>query len=417
MSYLIKPLLLLLLLAAGPLQAASAIIPRPPQLAATSYILMDAASGRIIVEENADEALPPASLTKIMTTYIAMEEILYGNLTLQDTARISQKAAAMQGSDMFLSAGTEVTLEDLLRGIIVQSGNDASVAIAEYIAGSEDVFADLMNQYSERLGLSNSHFMNSSGYDTEDNYNTMSARDLAVLAQATVTRHAALYPMYAEPDFTYAGIFQRNRNNLLFRDSSVDGIKTGHTEAAGYCLVASAQRGDMRLISVVMGAASEEARAAESQKLLTYGFRFYETYRMFEEGTAISNVRVWSGLQEEVAVGVAEDVYITIPRGHGDSLRAVLELPSAIHAPLVEGQVLGTVNVSMAGAENVPGGVGGAGAGGAGGAEEETLELLYSAEVMAMGSVQPAGLFKRFNDWLTLVVTGGGGGSAESIAR
>ena len=383
-------------LAGPPVYAAAAIIPRAPELAATSYILMDAVTGRIIVEENADEPLPPASLTKIMTTYIAMEEVLYGNLQLTDTVRVSRRAAAMGGSTMYLEARTDVSMADLLRGVIVQSGNDASVALAEYIAGSEDAFADMMNQYAELLGMHQSHFMNASGLDSEDNYNTMSARDLALLARAAINRHADLYPMYAERDFTYGlspdgqPITQPNRNTLLFRDRSVDGLKTGWTDAAGFCLVASARRGDMRLISVVMGAAGEEARASETQKLLTYGFRFFETHRMYAQGRAITTVPVWSGAQSEVAVSVEEDAHITIPRGHRDSLRAVMELRTPIYAPLAAGEVLGTVAVSM---------------------EDEQL---YSAEVVALQAVELGGLFKRFNDWVTLMFTGDGGGGGSN---
>ena len=255
------------------------IIPRPPEIAATSYILLDAKTGSILIEENADEALPPASLTKIMTAYILEEEIMSGNLSRDDEIHISEKAWRMEGSKMFVGVNTRVRVEDLLRGIIIQSGNDASVAVAEHIAGSEEAFSDMMNQYAEVLGMSKSFFMNASGLDTELYYNTMSARDLSILARATIVNHAEFYPIYAERDFTYNDIRQANRNTLLFRDRNVDGMKTGWTEAAGYCLVASAERDGMRLISVVMGTASEEARAIETQKLLTYGFRYFETHK------------------------------------------------------------------------------------------------------------------------------------------
>ena len=256
MQRLFRLTLVLVLLAPGWLHAQS-IIPRPPEVAASSYILLDAQTGHVIVESNADEALPPASLTKIMTAYIAIEEILNGNMAMDDMVHISEKAWRMEGSKMFVGVDTQVSVEDLLRGIIIQSGNDASVAIAEHIAGSEDAFADMMNQYAEVLGMNESFFMNSSGLDTEQYYNTMSARDLAILARATIQNHSDYYPIYAEREFTYNDIRQGNRNTLLFRDRNVDGLKTGWTDAAGYCLVASAQRDDMRLISVVMGTESE----------------------------------------------------------------------------------------------------------------------------------------------------------------
>ena len=241
--------------------AAPAIIPRPPDIAATSYILIDAKTGQVLIQENADEALPPASLTKIMTSYIAIEEIISGRLTLDTPVHISEKAWRMEGSKTFVGVDTMVRAEDLLRGIIIQSGNDASVAIAEHIAGSEEAFADMMNQYAEVMGMQQSFFMNASGLDTELYYNTMSARDLALIARETVIKHKDFYPIYAEREFTYNGITQSNRNSLLFRDRNVDGLKTGWTDAAGFCLVASAERDGMRLISVVMGTASTEARA------------------------------------------------------------------------------------------------------------------------------------------------------------
>jgi D-alanyl-D-alanine carboxypeptidase (penicillin-binding protein 5/6) len=361
--------------------AAPAIIPRPPEINASSYILMDAATGHVIVEENADAALPPASLTKIMTAYIAAEEILQGNLSWQDMVHISEKAWRMEGSKMFVGVDTQVSVEDLMRGIIIQSGNDASVAIAEHIAGSEDAFADMMNQYAEVLGMTNSFFMNSSGLDTELYYNRVSARDLALLARATIRNHPDHYAMYAERDFTYNGIRQPNRNTLLFRDQNVDGMKTGWTEAAGFCLVASAARDGMRLITVVMGTESEDARAIETQKLLTYGFRYYETYKLYDANQQVSNVKVWSGQQNAVDLGIPEEVYITIPRGQAEAMSASMELDEVITAPLEQGQVMGTITVVL---------------------EDD---LLYEGEVIALQSVERAGFIKRFIDWLTLFFT------------
>lgn len=361
---------------------AQQIIPRAPDIAATSYILIDAKTGHVIVEENADEALPPASLTKIMTAYIAVEEILAGNLGLNDEVHISEKAWRMEGSKMFVGVNTQVRVEDLLRGIIIQSGNDASVAIAEHIAGSEDAFADMMNQYAELLGMNSSFFMNSSGLDTELYYNTMSARDLALLAQATVNRHPDFYPIYAEREYTYNNIRQSNRNTLLFRDRNVDGMKTGWTDAAGYCLVSSAERDGMRLISVVMGTASEEARAIETQKLLTYGFRYFETHKLFDANQVLTNVEVWSGEQNAVDLGITEEVYLTIPRGQADSMTATVDVDEIIRAPLNSGQIMGVVNVT---------------------ADDS---LIYTADVIAMQAVEQGGMFKRFIDWLTLFFNG-----------
>ena len=360
------------------LLAAAAIIPRPPEIAATSYILLDAKTGHIIVEENADEALPPASLTKIMTAYIAVEEILSGNLRLDDEVHISEKAWRMEGSKMFVGVNTQVSVEDLLRGIIIQSGNDASVAIAEHIAGSEEAFADMMNQYSEVLGLTSSFFMNSSGLDNELYYNTMSARDLSILARATITRHGQYYPIYAEREFTYNDIRQSNRNTLLFRDRNVDGMKTGWTDAAGYCLVASAERDGMRLISVVMGTVSEEARAIQTQKLLTYGFRYFETHKLYDANQILTNVRVFSGRQNAVDLGIAEEVYITIPRGQAESMTATVDVDEIIRAPLDKSQIMGVVRVVL------------------------NDDILYQGDVIAMQEVERGGVLKRFIDWLSL---------------
>ena len=369
----------LVTLLAGNLAQAQTIIPRAPDIAATSYILIDAKTGQVLVEENPDEPLPPASLTKIMTSYIAIEEILTGNLSLNDMVHISEKAWRMEGSKMFVEVNTQVSVEDLLRGIIIQSGNDASVAIAEHIAGSEEAFADMMNQYAEVLGLQNSFFMNSSGLDTELYYNTMSARDLAILARATVDRHRDFYPIYAEREFTYNNIRQSNRNSLLFRDRNVDGLKTGWTDAAGYCLVASAERDGMRLISVVTGTASEEARAIETQKLLTYGFRYYETHKLYDADQVLTTVPVFSGAESSVDLGIEEEVYVTIPRGQAEALTATVDVDEVIRAPLQERQTMGKVNVMLGD------------------------ELIYSGDVVAMRGVEEGGALKRFMDWITLM--------------
>jgi D-alanyl-D-alanine carboxypeptidase (penicillin-binding protein 5/6) len=361
--------------------AAAQIVPRVPEIAASSYILMDARTGKVIAEQNADVQLPPASLTKIMTAYIAEVEIDNGNMSLDDEVHISEKAWRTQGSKMFVDLDSKVRVEDILRGIIIQSGNDASVAMAEHLAGSEEAFADMMNQHAQRLGMSNSHFMNSSGLDTEEAYNIMSARDLAILARATIVEHPTHYSIYAEREFTYNGINQPNRNTLLFRDRNIDGMKTGWTTAAGYCLVASGERDGMRLISVVMGTASEDARAAESQKLMTYGFRYFETHKLYDAGQVISNARVWSGKEDAVDLGITEEVVATIPRGQSGALQATLRVEETITAPLTQGQVLGTVEIKLG------------------------EEIIYQGNVAAMQAVDRAGFFKRFMDWLTMFFT------------
>jgi D-alanyl-D-alanine carboxypeptidase (penicillin-binding protein 5/6) len=371
--------LLLFILGTASVHGAPAIIPRAPDIAATSYILLDAKTGHIIIEENADEALPPASLTKIMTAYIATEELISGNLSLSDEVHISEKAWRMEGSKMFVGVDTNVRVDDLLRGIIIQSGNDASVAIAEHIAGSEEAFADMMNQYAEVLGMNTSFFMNSSGLDTDQYYNIMSARDLATLARATIVRHPDYYPLYAEREFTYNDIRQPNRNTLLFRDRNVDGMKTGWTDAAGYCLVASAERDGMRLISVVMGTASEEARAIETQKLMTYGFRYFETHKLYDANQVLTNVPVWSGQESAVDLGIEEEVYITIPRGQAEQMTATVDIDEIIRAPLDNGQIMGVVNVVL---DN---------------------NILYTADVITLQEVEQGGILKRFVDWLTLL--------------
>lgn len=366
---------------AAQVPATESIIPGPPQIAASSYILLDAVTGKVIVQENADVQLPPASLTKIMTAYIAEVEIDNGNMSLDDEVHISEKAWRTQGSKMFVDVNSNVRVEDLLRGIIIQSGNDASVAMAEHIAGSEDAFADLMNQHAQRLGMSNTTFMNASGLDTEERYNIMSARDLSTLARATILEHPSHYAIYSEREFTYNGIRQPNRNTLLFRDRNIDGMKTGWTTAAGYCLVASGERDGMRLISVVMGTASEDARATESQKLMTYGFRYFETSKLYDAGDVLSSTKVWSGKENSVELGLTEEVVATIPRGQSGSLQATLNIDETITAPIELGQVLGTVQISLGD------------------------DVIYQGDVAALQAVERAGFIKRLIDFLTMFFT------------
>ena len=327
------------------LLAAPAITPLPPQLAAEGYLLIDAATGAAMVEFNAEQRLPPASLTKIMTSYVAAKAIESGTVSMDDEVNVSVKAWRMGGSRMFIREGTRVRLEDILRGIIIQSGNDASVALAEHIAGSEGAFVDVMNRYAVQLGMENTRFVNATGWPDDNHYTT--ARDLARLTVALINEYPAHYRMYSEKSFTYADIRQPNRNQLLMRDSSVDGVKTGHTEAAGYCLVASAVRDRMRLISVVMGASSQEVRASESQKLLTYGFRYFETARLYSSDESLRQVRVWGGRHQSVNLGIEEDLMVTISRGGRENLKAEISLDAEVHAPLARGDRLGELQVSF----------------------------------------------------------------------
>lgn len=334
--------------------AAPVLVPSPPKLAASSWILMDATTGKVIVEENADESLPPASLTKMMTDYIAAAEIEAGRITLDDEVPISERAWRTGGSKMFVRVGDRVRLEDLIRGIVIQSGNDASVAVAEYIAGSEEAFADLMNQQADLLGMKNSQFRNPTGWPAEGHYS--SARDLALLARQIIVEHPDHYAYYSEREFTYGTDFQtgepitqRNRNGLLWLDQTVDGMKTGHTEEAGYCLVASAERNGMRLISVVLGTDSTRARVQESQTLLRYGFRFYETLEVFAGGAELERQQVWKGAREDVAVGLPEDLVMTLVRGRYDDLEASVTVQPWLVAPLSAGDEIGSLTVSLDG--------------------------------------------------------------------
>jgi len=322
-------------------------IPGAPKLQASGYLLIDATNGEVLVEYNADEPLPPASLTKMMTAYIAEREIAEGRVSFDDKVPVSVKAWKTGGSRMFIREGTEVRLEDLLRGIIIQSGNDASVAVAEYIAGSEDIFADVMNQTAAGMGMVNSQFKNSTGLPQEGHYTT--AKDLGILAARTIKDFPDTYTIYKEKNFTYNGIKQANRNNLLFRDPSVDGLKTGHTEEAGYCLVASAERDGYRLISVVMGAATEKAREQETTKLLQYGFRYFRGQTVFEADQPLpeSSRKVWFGDAETVELAPTESLYVTLPLGRESSIQATLDAPDTLDAPLAAGTVVGTVKIML----------------------------------------------------------------------
>ncbi|MDX1345752.1 MAG: D-alanyl-D-alanine carboxypeptidase family protein [Sedimenticolaceae bacterium] len=334
----------LLLLVAG---TSPALAIDPPDIEASGHLLIDVHTGNVLSEKNADDRLEPASLTKIMTAHLVFMEIEAGRIKLEDLVTISEKAWRMGGSKMFIEVGKQVTVEDLLKGLIIQSGNDAAVALAEYVAGSEEAFAQLMNKEAERLGATGTHFVNSSGMPDPEHYTT--PRDIALMSRATILDHPEFYSWYAIKDFTYNDIKQNNRNGLLWKDSSVDGVKTGHTEAAGYCLVASAVRDGTRLMSVVMGTESTAARETASSELLNYGFRFFETRKILSAGAELQQVKVWKGDVEQVPVGVASDIYMTYPRAEKESLQAQLTLSSPIEAPLQKGQQLGSVIISLNG--------------------------------------------------------------------
>lgn len=363
-----------------PLHAAPAIIPSPPAIAASGYILIDADSGKVIVEKNADEQLPPASLTKLMTSYVLSYELENGNVSNSDWVNISENAWAQNpvfagSSLMWIEVGKKILLEDLHKGIVISSGNDASVAVAEHLAGSEGAFAEVMNQHAALLGMNDSHFVNSHGLPDPDHY--MTARDLATLSGAIIG-FPNEYKLYSLPDYTYNNIRTSNRNRLLWKDESVDGLKTGHTETAGYCLIASAKKGGMRLISVVMGASSQSARERETQKLLAYGFRYYETHSLYSAGDELSESKLWAGESDSFKLGIAEDVSLTIPRGKIKSLNAVMNIDEIVKAPVVKGQEYGEVVITLDGEE------------------------LLRAPLVALETVDEGGFFKRFWDAIML---------------
>ena len=325
--------------------AGAGIIPAPPQINATAYLLMDFNSKQMLAEKNIDEKLQPASLTKVMTVYVIASELAAGRLSMDEKVIVSEKAWKMGGSRMFIEVNKEVSVGDLLKGIIIQSGNDASVAMAEYISGTEEVFSELMNHYSNKLGLKNTHYTNSTGLPDENHYT--SARDLAILAMALIRDFPGIYELHSVKEFTFNDISQGNRNGLLWKDSSVDGIKTGHTEAAGYCLLSSARRDNMRLISVVMGASSFDAREQASLALFNYGFRFYETRELFSSGSTVTTTRIWKGVNDRVNLGVPDNIFITYPRGQFDEINTDFELPDIIEAPVSRGERLGGFRISL----------------------------------------------------------------------
>lgn len=355
---------------------AHAATPAPPALEATAYILVDAATGKVLAENNADQQIPPASLTKMMSDYVIASELKRGAIHADDKVHISEKAWAMQGSKMFVEINADINLMDLVRGMIIQSGNDATIALAEHVAGTEDAFADIMNQKAVTLGMTHSSFKNATGWPDPNHFTT--TRDLSILARAMVNDTPDQYPIYSEKEFVWHDIKQPNRNLLLWRDPSVDGIKTGHTDEAGYCLVASAKRGDTRLISVVMGTKSEDARATESEKLLTFGFREFQTQKIYPAGKVLQQAPVWSGALKQVDIGVKEAVMITIPRNMQDKLHAEVAVNKIIQAPVAEGEELGSLIIQLEGQE------------------------IFNQPVVAMVAIPEGGLFTRIWDGLHL---------------
>ena len=353
-------------------------VPAPPDVAAKNYYVIDFASGKVLAEKNPDVQVEPASITKIMTSYVVYKELEAGRLSMDDMVDISEKAWRMGGSRMYLEVNTSVSVHDLLKGLIVQSGNDASVALAEHIAGTEDAFVQLMNQYAVELGMENTHFVNSTGWPDKKHLTT--ARDIAKLSVAIIAEFPEHYAWYAEKEFTYNNIKQYNRNKLLWRDESVDGMKTGHTDSAGFCLVASATRSDMRVISVVLGTDSKKARANVSQALLNYGFRFYESHTLYDAGAVLSRPRIWSGELETLMVGLADDLAIAIPRGAYDKLDATMDIDKNIEAPVSKGQQIGVVKVALNG------------------------EQLASVPLVALETVNEGSLFQQAKDYVLRLI-------------
>jgi len=384
-KWLLPAALIIVSIAFSTISSAQKMRPAAPEIAAKAWILIDANTGTVLLESNADKQLPPASLAKMMTTYLVSNEIEEGRLTEETEVLISDNAwllggAKTDGSTMFLSPRSRVTVLDLMHGVIIQSGNDAAIALAEHVAGGEHAFADLMNQQAELLGMTNTQYMNSTGLPAEGMFT--SARDLSKIARAIIRDHPKYYEIYSKKYFEHNNINQPNRNRLLWRDKSVDGLKTGRTQEAGYCLVSSAKRRDMRLIAVVLGATNDESRARESQRLLSYGFRYFDTQVVYSAGDIIkANTKLWYGEEEFLNLTIADDVILTFPRGSEKILKAEVTLSDVIAAPIVTGQVLGNLQVSL------------------------NEALLVDVPLVAEKDIAESGLFARLFDWIILFFT------------
>ena len=356
------------------------VTPSAPVLNAKAYILIDVHSGKVIAEKNSEERLPPASLTKMMTLYVVSNALNQGRIHLDDSVRVSQEAWKIGGSRMFIKEGQQVLVEDLLKGIIVDSGNDACVAMAEHVGGTENSFADLMNQQAQNIGMKNSHFTDSTGLPDPNLYTT--AKDLAILGRALILDFPQYYDWYKQKWFTYNGIRQPNRNRLLWRDNQVDGIKTGHTNEARFCLVSSAKRGTMRLLAVVLGEPSDSSRADDSEKLLNYGFRFFETHQLYKAGQSITDLPLYKGTQDNIAVGLNDDQFVTIPTGQYQRLTVSTKVPSYLQAPIKKGDKIGDLVVQF---DN---------------------NVIATRPVYALQNVEAGGFFTRVKDSIRLMFKG-----------
>jgi len=357
--------------------AAPSLIPAPPRVNAKAYLLIDHNSGHILAEKNADKRIEPASLTKLMTAYVVLFEIERGGISLEDEVKISKKAWRMGGSRMFVEVNTHVSVEKLLKGLIIQSGNDATVALAEHIASNEASFVELMNQHAERLNMNSTHFNNSTGWPDDNHFTT--ARDLANLSRAIINDFPKHYSAYKIKEYTYNNIRQYNRNRLLWLDDRVDGLKTGHTEAAGYCLIASAKQNKMRLISIVTGTSKDDARIAASRKLLNYGFRFFETNLMHSANTEITNMRVWKGEEKQLSLGVTKNLYITTPKGLLKKLKNNIKVEAMIEAPVAQGQSYGQLNIMLGN------------------------KKLATRDLVALSTIKEGGLWRKLTDNIQLL--------------
>ncbi|MCX7515195.1 D-alanyl-D-alanine carboxypeptidase family protein [Frateuria hangzhouensis] len=356
-------------------------VPPPPDVDGKAWVLMDYATGQILASKNPDERVEPASITKIMTDYVVSAELGNGKIKMTDPVTISEHAwrgggAGTDGSTSFLKLHSQVPLKDLLYGMIIQSGNDAAIALAEHTAGSEGSFANLMNAYAKQLGMTGSHFENASGYPIENHYTT--ARDIAILSRALIHDFPEDYAISAVKQFEWNGIKQGNRNTLLWRDPSVDGIKTGHTSAAGYCLAASAKQGDSRMIAIVMGASSEKARADSAMALINYGFRFYETHKLYGANKPLATPKLWKGEGDTLPIGITEALDVTVKRGQYERLKATMDIPATLVAPFKKGQQVGTLRVTLDG------------------------KPLQSVPLVALADAPQGGFFKRLWDSILL---------------
>lgn len=359
--------------------AQAADIPPAPSLAVKSYILRDFNSGNIVAQQGSNERVEPASLTKIMTAYVVFKALKNGHLQAEQTLPVSVKAWKVEGSKMFIEPNKPVTVDELIHGMIIQSGNDASIALAEGVAVTEEAFADMMNKEAARLGMKNTHYMNATGLPDPQHYTT--AYDLSILAAALIRDFPDQYKrLYSVKEYTYNKITQPNRNRLLWLDPFVDGMKTGHTNTAGYCLISSAKRSDTRLISVVLGAPSESARATESQKLLNYGFQFFESHLVYKRGQAVSTLKVWKGAENTLAATVANDLYVTLPKGEYSRVKATVTSKQPLIAPISANQEIGSVQFTLDG------------------------KVIHESKLVAAKPVPVAGLFGRLWDSIKLML-------------